>query len=380
MLQLDRQLIEWHELAIIGVSFATCAAAVFAARYWPRLAGRPADTSAIQSAHTRMTPRIGGVGILITLIFMVYYAPSGVKKTYSYITLSSSFLFIAGFLEDLGFGVSPRNRLLAAIFSSLSVIVLSDIWLPQMGIAQLDHLASSWMIGIPLTLLVTAGLANGFNLIDGVNGLAGFTAITGALSLAVIARAAGAEDHAYLALMFAAGISGFWIVNYPFGFIFLGDAGAYVLGFVLSWLGIAILIDAPAATPWAILLTVFWPVADTLLAIYRRRVRKQDNMQPDRLHVHQLAMRAMELVWLGRARRRLSNPLTTLVLAPHIMAPAVAGVLLWNQPLFAFLAVVLFSVLFVVNYLIAFPVVKKLLPRADKRKERRDLSEAGRNV
>ncbi|MBI6630771.1 glycosyltransferase family 4 protein [Pontibaca salina] len=370
----------WHELVITNASFLVCFAMVIAARHWPRLAGRPADMSAVQSAHTRMTPRTGGVSILAALLAVLYFAPREVKTTYACILFSSCFVFVAGLLEDLGFGVSPRNRLLAAIFSSLAVIGVGKIWLPQLGIPPLDHLASLWLVGVPLTLLVTAGLANGFNLIDGVNGLAGFTAITAVVSMSFIARSAGLGNLADLALMFAAGIFGFWIVNYPSGVIFLGDAGAYILGFLLGWLGIVILVQAPAATPWALLLTVFWPVADTVLAIYRRRSRKQAKMQPDRLHVHQLMMRALELLWLGRERRNISNPLTTLALAPKIVAPAAVGVLLWNQPLYAFIAMVLFSALFVSSYFMAFPALRKLLPRMERRRERRQVIEAGRNV
>lgn len=59
-------------------------------------------------------------------------------------------------------------------------------------------------------------------------------------------------------------------------------------------------------------------------------------MAPDRLHANQLVMRSLEILVLGRGRRNLANPLTTLVLAPFVAAPPLAGVLLWNNPLLAF--------------------------------------------
>jgi UDP-N-acetylmuramyl pentapeptide phosphotransferase/UDP-N-acetylglucosamine-1-phosphate transferase len=211
----------------------------------------------------------------------------------------------------------------------------------------------AWWLGVPMTLLITAGVANGFNLIDGVNGLAGLTAIAALLALGQIASAGGYDTMLHLSSMVAACVLGFWVVNYPLGLVFLGDAGAYTLGFVISWFGVAVLLNVPEASPWAILLTVYWPVADTLLAIYRRARRRGDVSAPDRLHVHQMVMRALEICVLGRNQRRLANPLSTLVLSPFVSMPPIIGVLLWNQNMWAFYAVLVFAVLFFCSYALA---------------------------
>jgi len=113
-------------------------------------------------------------------------------------------------------------------------------------------------VGVPLTLLITAGVANGFNLIDGVNGLSAFTGLCSALALAYIAGQGGAWTLQMMALLLAAAILGFLVLNYPFGLIFLGDAGAYTLGFVIAWFGISLLRAIPEVSAWAVLLTVFW--------------------------------------------------------------------------------------------------------------------------
>ena len=127
----------------------------------------------------------------------------------------------------------------------------------------------------------------------------------------------------------------------------------------MSWFGIAVLLNAPDVSPWAILLTLYWPVADTLLAIYRRSRRNADVSAPDRLHVHQMVMRALEICILGRNRRHIANPLTTLVLLPFVIAPPIAGVLLWNQNQNAFLAVVAFGVLFFASYAAAPGLIRR---------------------
>ena len=300
--------------------------------------------------HTRLTPRVGGVAIFGALSMSVIFAPVSISGPYANFVIATSLLFVVGLAEDLGFHMSPRRRILAAMGASLLAIWLLGVWLPRVGIPGLDPLVNHWMIGIPLTILVTAGVANGFNLIDGVNGLASLTAIAAAIALSYIAELAGYTTMVHLAMMVAAGVFGFFLVNYPFGLIFLGDAGAYTVGFVLSWFGISVLLNSPEVSPWAVLLTMYWPVADTLLAIYRRSRRNKDVSAPDRLHLHRMVMRALEICILGRNRRQIANPLTTLVLSPFVVAPPIAGVLLWNQNQNAFLAVVVFGGLFFASY------------------------------
>ena len=216
-----------------------------------------------------------------------------------------------------------------------------------------------WFIGIPFTLLITAGVSNGFNLIDGVNGLAAMTAMFAATAMAMIAQKAGYVPMVGLGMMLTAVVAGFFLLNFPFGLIFLGDAGAYTIGFVLAWFGIATLINAPVVSPWAILLTLFWPLADTLLAMYRRARSKRDTMLPDRLHFHQLVMRGIEICLVGREKRHLSNALTTVVLAPFVAAPAITAVWLWDENLSAFIAVLAYLGLFFGGYRLVLSVVQR---------------------
>ncbi|MEJ6479726.1 MAG: glycosyltransferase [Octadecabacter sp.] len=309
--------------------------------------------------HARLTPRVGGVAIFAAFGLSAIFAPVSISGPHADFIVATSLLFIVGLAEDLGFHMTPRRRMLAAMGASLLAIWLLGVWLPRTGIPALDMLVDHWAIGVPLTLLVTAGISNGFNLIDGVNGLASLTAIVAAIALSQIAELAGYATMVHLSMMFAAGIFGFFLVNYPFGLIFLGDAGAYTIGFVLSWFGISVLLNSPDVSPWAILLTMYWPVADTILAIYRRSRRKRGVFAPDRLHVHQMVMRALEICILGRNRRHIANPLTTLVLSPFVIAPPITGVLLWNQNQNAFLAVVVFGALLFASYAAAPGLIRR---------------------
>ena len=75
----------------------------------------------------------------------------------------------------------------------------------------------------------------------------------------------------------------------------------------------------------------FWPVADTGLAIWRRWKLGNPTDRPDRLHFHQLAMRFIEIRFLGRDKRNLANPLATVALIPFISIPQIFGVFFWND-------------------------------------------------
>jgi UDP-N-acetylmuramyl pentapeptide phosphotransferase/UDP-N-acetylglucosamine-1-phosphate transferase len=345
------------------VSFLVCVGLIALAKRYPRLFGRAGDLDAVQSMHTRITPRVGGVAVFSALILGVLFVPEFISENYFKFIAAGSILFITGMLEDLGVSIPPRMRLLSAVVSSLLAIILLQVWIPTIGVPFLDPLLGYWFVGIPITLLITAGVANGFNLIDGVNGLATMTAMTAAIAIAMISQQAGYTEMAQLCLTLSAAILGLFLLNFPFGLIFLGDAGAYTIGFALSWFGIVVLANAPEVSAWAILLALFWPLADTLLAIVRRGRSKQNAMAPDRLHVHQLVMRALEICFLGRGRRQIANPLTTVVLAPLVIAPQVFAVIFWNNNMAAFLTVVTFLVLFFASYISAPPVIRALRRR-----------------
>jgi len=344
---------------VAAISASACLVIVALKDYVPRLSGRSVDLHAVQAMHVFATPRVGGLAVFLSLLVSGYFLPASIAVSYDKFIAATAFLFMVGILEDLGFDMSPRRRILAIIVASLLVILMFDVWIPRTEIPGLDAVIANWYIGVPLTLAIIVGITNGFNLIDGVNGLCALTAIVAFLAISQIAQQGSYVELVHLCQLLAAGTAGFFLINYPFGKIFLGDAGAYTLGFVLTWFCIAVLLNVPDASPWALLLTLFWPVADTLLAIYRRLRRGHDTMQPDRLHVHQMVMRSLEICFVGRENRKLANPLTTLVLAPFVATPPVFGVLFWDQSGKAFAAVLAFGLIFWASYLAIPPLIQR---------------------
>lgn len=312
---------------------------------------RREDGKAVQAAHSIPTPRIGGIGIFLAVLFaLVFAAPENYREFCALFALSVLPVFLTGLAEDLGFRISPKWRLGAAAVSSLLVISLLGMWLPRIDVPLMDAALRVAPFGIVFTIFATTGVCHAINLVDGLNGLAAMVGLTIAFSLAAIASRAGDPVMMSMAFLLVPALLGFLVLNFPRGTIFLGDAGAYFLGHVLVWLAIFILSRSPEVSPWAILLIFFWPVADTVFAIYRRRRAGKPTDQPDRLHFHQMVMRSLEIAFLGKKRRRVANPLATLVLLPFVTAPAITGVLAWNNSAVASLAVLFYLTLFLITY------------------------------
>ncbi|WP_415182083.1 MraY family glycosyltransferase [Phaeovulum sp.] len=321
---------------------------------------RISDDKAIQAAHLVATPRIGGVAVVTALIAgVLLFAPSGLERLFAIFMLSVIPVAAAGLAEDLGVRISPRGRLVAAAASSLVVIGLLQIWLTKSHMPGLDLLLHLAPMAILFTVFAVTGICHAVNLIDGVNGLAAVTAMLIAMGLGAICLQAGLDNLAFMVLLIVPAVLGFFIFNFPAGKIFLGDGGAYTLGHVLGWFAILVIQASTEVTPWAVLLVFFWPVADTALAIYRRKHAGRPTHQPDRLHFHQLIMRALELVIMGRQQRAISNPLTTLILTPFIAAPVLCGIVLWDRPAEACAAFVLFGVVFMMTYATGLAFAKR---------------------
>ena len=339
-------------LLLFVVSFSICAVIILTYPFLVKYQRSRDDLNSVQAMHLRNTPRIGGMGVLVaTVIALVLFAPEQKQFSFSVFALTLLPVFVAGLAEDLGWRVSALGRLLAASCSAAMAILLLQIWIPPLGIAWLDPLMGFAPFAIILTILWATGVCHALNLIDGVNGLAGGTGLLIALGIALVAEQAGAIGFTAAAAAIIPALIGFLFFNWPLGRIFLGDAGAYTLGHVLVWLAIGLAWMYAEVSAIALSLMFFWPVADTFLAIARRSRAGRPIGEPDRLHYHQFVMRALILLSGGRLGKGTANSATALILLPLIAAPIATGVYLWDRPLAALVAWVLYGALFTVSYL-----------------------------
>jgi UDP-GlcNAc:undecaprenyl-phosphate GlcNAc-1-phosphate transferase len=323
------------------------------------------DLQAVQAAHVTAVPRIGGIAIICALFISLAFQFGDPQQgnLNSKLLLSIVPILFVGLSEDFGLLTKPRVRILAAAASGALFMLLFGEWLPRADFPGLDFAVQWAPFAIVLSIFLTVGVSHAFNLIDGLNGLASFTAISAALALAFIANNSELYAHRDVMILLVVAIFGFVVLNFPFPKIFLGDAGAYSIGHMLAWMSISILWHADNVTPWAILLIFFWPVADTILAIVRRLAKGQPIAHPDRLHFHQLIMRAVEIIFLGRQQRRISNPLATVIMLPFIVAPMWAGVMLATDRMYAAIAVLFCTFFFITAYTTGITIATKMRNR-----------------
>ena len=226
------------------------------------------DMLAVQSAHQRVTVRFGGVAIIFgisTILFVESWSNISVL-----ILLSGVPIFLGGLLEDITGKISPRNRLLASFCSAGLALLLTGVYLEAGDFWLLNKLFIFPLIAIPITMLISSGIANAFNIIDGINGFSAGIALIIACVLGYTCEIYHEPNLSYFCYMIAIACVPFLLANFPFGYIFLGDAGAYALGHLLSWVAIILMYRHPEISAWAILLIFFWPATETLLSIYRR--------------------------------------------------------------------------------------------------------------
>jgi len=315
-----------------------------------RLPTRSDDVHAVQTMHLNRTSRFGGVAILISLAtgLLVDFGWSNLIVLQ---TVACAFpLFLVGISEDFGWNISPRWRLLAAALSAVLAIYLCGAVIDRAGFSNLDFLFKQPAIAVAFTVIALTGVSQSFNLLDGLHGLCAFTALIVALCLALIADKGGQVDLVRALGWLAAALIGFLILNFPHGRVFLGDAGATCLGFILSGIAVEILWSQPLVSPWALVLVFFWPIADTLFAIVRRTFCHHAAMRPDRMHFHHVVMRGLKILVMPKASRAVTNPTATAILLPLIAAPSGLGVVFWNRSTLALCAIVLFAALFFLGY------------------------------
>ncbi len=293
------------------------------------------DLSGPQKMHVQAVPRVGGVGIFAGVIAgaigAVILHPDYRQPILGFVVCMLP-AFLSGLWEDFTKAISPRRRMVALALSGLlGVLLLNGVilrtgWLPLDRLLLVNGLA--WL-GTVSAIFAVTGVSNSVNIIDGMNGLASMCVVLMAGALAYISWQVQDVLVGSFALATLGATLGFFVWNYPRGLVFLGDGGAYVLGFIVAELGILLSARHAEVSMLAPLLIVVYPFFETLFSMYRRRFLQRRSMtQPDGIHLHTLIYRRLrrgavdsrEIVDLRRANSGTSPYLWLLALVG--IAPA----------------------------------------------------------
>lgn len=329
--------------------------------------------SGVQKFHGASIPRIGGVGIFVALLWVaIVQAVIGDRfaQPFMIMLLCATPAFFGGLAEDLTKRVGVLARLLLTMFAAVLGFFLLDARLYRVDVAWIDAwLGWWWPIGLFLTAIAVGGVANAINIIDGYNGLAGVVSCVILAGLGYIAFQLGDILIFRACLAMIGAIVGFLLWNWPWGRIFLGDGGAYLVGFWIGELSLLLLARNPEVSPWFPLLLVAYPVVETLFSIYRRVVvRRGHPGLPDAVHLHQLIFRRLVRWSVGSeharhltARNSMTAPYLWLISSLSVF-PAV---LLWRYTWSLQIVFTCFTMLYVWFYatLVRFKAMKWWITR-----------------
>jgi UDP-N-acetylmuramyl pentapeptide phosphotransferase/UDP-N-acetylglucosamine-1-phosphate transferase len=245
----------------------------------------------IQKFHSVPTPRIGGIPILLALVIAWSKSTTEIQILLAPILFAGMPAFLFGIAEDLTKQVSVVQRLLATMASGLLAWWLTDYSLSRLDIWGVDLLMQFTLFSVIFTAIAVGGVANSINIIDGFNGYASLTCTIGFIGFGLIAFQVGDQYLAFVSIILAASVWGFFLVNWPFGKLFLGDGGAYFLGFGLAWIAVLLIERNPSVSAFSALVICILPITEVLFSIFRRKVRNQHPGKPDNLHFHSLLHR-----------------------------------------------------------------------------------------
>ena len=332
------------------VSFFTCLLIVKTNR-WHR--SFTSDSSGgVQKIHHQLTPRIGGLGIFVAVVCAYFSENSARADILGPLILAGLTAFIFGFAEDLTKQVNVLTRLLATILAGVVGWAITGISLSHVGVPLLDHLFKIQGVSVLFTAIAIGGIANAINIIDGLNGLASSMMVIGLVAIATIAHSVGDVSLAAASLTVAAAIFGFFLLNWPWGNLFMGDGGSYFCGFALAWSCVLLAERNPSISPFAGLLVCIYPFTEVLFSVYRRKIRAHNPTGPDLLHLHSLIYRR----YLSTAKLQVSeNSIAGLIVGGLSIPPSIGAFYFRESTFSCLMSVMFFMFIYVAFY---FRVIK----------------------
>ena len=332
------------------------------------------DILAIQKFHHNPVPRIGGLAIFIALavaLLLRWQNNSQVGLFAGQLLLASLPCFLAGLTEDLTKKIGAKERLIATMISAGLAGYFLGGWLTDVQIFGMAWVLSVPLISMLFTCFCVAGVANAFNIIDGYHGLSSAVGVIILIALAYVAFQV--VDMPIMVCAFAGigAILGFLFWNYPKGLIFLGDGGAYLIGFWIAELSLLLVLRNPSVSKWFPVLLCFYPIFETLFTIYRRLILKRVNPGiTDSAHLHQIIYKRVVRWAIGTSEGELKTQRNAIT-APYLWLlsslAAIPAVLFWNNHIALKICSGLFGLTYIWLYwsIVRFKTPKWLIIKKD---------------
>lgn len=275
------------------------------------------EPSEQRKVHHRSVPTIGGIIIFASIIFsyalwfpkaaalgkdasnhvVMYYAMGDAYKDFKFVIAAMVLLFFIGVKDDI-IGFSPVKKLVGHMVVGYILVMMADIRIVDMhglfGVYELPE-----YISIALSFFVYVVLVNAFNLIDGVDGLAGGIGLIASVTYGLWLYWAGDIALSLLAFVLAGSLVGFLVFNWHPARIFMGDSGSLIIGAIIAVLAMKV-VDHDTSrlpaylkqipTPIFTMAVIAYPLVDTLRIFVYRMSRGASPFAADRNHIHHRLM------------------------------------------------------------------------------------------
>jgi UDP-GlcNAc:undecaprenyl-phosphate GlcNAc-1-phosphate transferase len=287
-----------------------------------RIAPAVAHRRELHQTHKAAVPRLGGIGLVVAFVIVTAASfalvPPLPGNPRLVIGLTSLAMFALGLWDDIS-PIGARKKLLGQILIALAAFCLGlkvdNFKNPLSGVV---YELGGWSVFATVFWLVA--MTNLINLIDGIDGLAAGISLM-LMCLLVYVGTHGQMFSLCLAVGMAGALVAFLYFNFPPAKIYLGDGGAYFLGFLIG--GLTIENSNKGTIAAALIAPIFalaLPILDTSFSIVRRGLKGLPLFRPDRKHIHH------RLLHQGWSRRR-----TVLTLyAVSLVFLALAFVVFWS--------------------------------------------------
>lgn len=317
----------WHINRLMSVSLAVWVGVLSFGLAWGsipliirRFRGLTPALRQLHHTHKVPIPRIGGIALvipfLLVALFVFFWLPPAPDRMMIRLSIlvTGALMFLLGFIDDLS-SLGAKRKLLGQI------AIASGAWFGGIQIVTFANPFNtnlyelSWWLSWPLTVVWLVALTNLVNLADGIDGLAGGIGFMLMFLLVFVGWGTNMAFTTLCAVAMCGALLGFLCHNFPPAKIYMGDGGAYFIGFLIGLLSIVsshkgTVAGALVAPAFALAL----PIIDVSLAILRRGLKGLPVFRPDRRHIHHrlqagglsrrqtvLLLYGISLVFLGSA-------------------------------------------------------------------------------
>ena len=301
---------------------------------------------------TKNTPLAGGIFFYLNFLLLVFYKFNYIDLN---IILFCSLLLILGIFSDIKKDFYPSIRLLLQIIIVLLAVIFFNIQIEETRIEILDTLLDNLVFKIFFTSFCILTVLNGFNFLDGFNGIATGYFLICFISLYFLSLIIGNQTDIIFFKLLLIPFFIFYLFNI-FGKVFLGDNGIYLLSLLLSLITIKFLGKNNEVSP-IFAINIFWyPAFENLFSILRRFKKKNKLMSPDRKHLHTMINIFIKKKFANYSFIKYNNTFTGLIISIFLLPNFIFALFNYNKSLtLGFIVLIYISI-----YLLVYWFLKDL--------------------